>query len=209
MKRFLISAVGCLLAKYDAVLGNRLAIIRQRVNSIRKSRGFKKIGKNVIIRKDAKIINPKWIMAGDNLVVGDRVTLSAYPLGEEVGNEDVVKMKIGDNCRLGDGSHLTAANYIEIGNNLLTGKKVLISDNSHGGFTKNELCQPPVVRKIVSKGAVKIGDNVWLGENVAVLSGVTIGHGSIIGANSVVTKDVPPYCIACGNPAKVVRQMDA
>lgn len=57
-------------------------------------------------------------------------------------------------------------------------------------------------------GKVRIGKGVSLGVNVVVLPGVTIGEGSIIGAGSVVTKDVPPYTIAAGNPAKVLKTID-
>ena len=62
-------------------------------------------------------------------------------------------------------------------------------------------------RPLTSKGAVVIEDNVWLGDNVCVLSGITIGKGAIIGANSVVTHSIPPYSVAAGTPAKVIKQI--
>jgi acetyltransferase-like isoleucine patch superfamily enzyme len=57
-----------------------------------------------------------------------------------------------------------------------------------------------------SRGEVVIGSDVWLGTDAVLLSGVTIGHGSIIAARSVVTRDVPPYSVAAGCPARVLRQ---
>ena len=60
-------------------------------------------------------------------------------------------------------------------------------------------------RKVVSKGAVVIDDNVWIGDKVSIMPGVHIGEGSIIAANAVVTKNIPPYSIAAGVPAKVIR----
>ena len=54
---------------------------------------------------------------------------------------------------------------------------------------------------------VVIEDNVWIGEHSTILKGMTIGKGSIIGCHSVVTKDIPPYCIAARNPAKVVKNV--
>jgi acetyltransferase-like isoleucine patch superfamily enzyme len=66
---------------------------------------------------------------------------------------------------------------------------------------------PPTQRSLFSKGPVKIGNNVWLGNNVCVMPGVTIGDGAIIGANAVVTHDIPPYSVAGGIPAKVIKQL--
>lgn len=58
---------------------------------------------------------------------------------------------------------------------------------------------------VVSRGPVNIGHDVWIGQNVLILSGVVIGTGAIVGAGSLVAKDIPPYAIAVGNPAKVIR----
>ena len=57
----------------------------------------------------------------------------------------------------------------------------------------------------ISKGDVKIGNDVWLGLNSTILSGITIGDGAVVGCNSVVTKDIPPYAIVAGNPAKTIK----
>ncbi|WP_303642797.1 DapH/DapD/GlmU-related protein, partial [uncultured Duncaniella sp.] len=67
---------------------------------------------------------------------------------------------------------------------------------------------PPASRPLWSKGKVIIEDSVWIGDKATILPNVTLGKGCIIGANSVVTKDIPPYAIACGNPAKVIRYIN-
>lgn len=70
----------------------------------------------------------------------------------------------------------------------------------------SDLVYPPLLRPLYSKGQVVIGKNVWIGDKVTILPGVSIGDGSVIAANSVVTKSIPPYSIAAGIPAKIIKQ---
>lgn len=182
----------------------RLKMISTKIRTKYKSSGIPTKGHGLIIRKDAKVINPENMHLGSNVIIGDRVTISTwYQYNEE--RKTYPKLIIGDNCRFGDDTHITAANRIEIGENLLTGKKVLISDNSHGIIKLEELGIPPIDRPIYSKGGIKIGKNVWIGENAAILAGVEIGDGAIIAANAVVTKNVPSNSIVGGNPASVIK----
>ena len=116
---------------------------------------------------------------------------------------------IGNNCRIGEYTHITAINKIEIGDNLLTGRFVIITDHSHGDVSKFDAGIPPASRKLNSKGKVVIGNNVWLGDKVSVLSGVNIGDNVIVGANSVVTKNIPSNCVVAGIPAKIIKQLDS
>lgn len=64
----------------------------------------------------------------------------------------------------------------------------------------------PHTDELPLKGDTIIGNDVWIGQNVTILPGVKIGDGAIIGANSIVSKDVPPYAVACGNPARIVKK---
>ena len=98
-------------------------------------------------------------------------------------------------------------NKIIIGNNVLTGKKVLITDNAHGASDRFTIDTPPMSRPLYSKGPVIIEDNVWIGEKASIMPGVHIHKGCIIAANAVVTKDIPPHCIVAGVPAKIVKQL--
>lgn len=123
------------------------------------------------------------------------------------GNERNI-ITIGDNCVFGQYNHITAINRIKIGTNLLTGRYVLISDNSHGSFSWDDLHIHPSRRKVISKGEIIIGNNVWIGDKVTIMANVRIGDGCIIGANSVVTHDIPNYSIAVGAPAKVIKTID-
>ena len=79
-------------------------------------------------------------------------------------------------------------------------------------YIKNVITRPNIVAGDYTyyddaDGAEKVvGNDVWIGQNVTVMPGVHIGDGAIIAANSVVTKDIPPYCIAGGNPCKIIRR---
>jgi acetyltransferase-like isoleucine patch superfamily enzyme len=106
---------------------------------------------------------------------------------------------------IGEYCHITAINKITIGNGVLTGRWVTITDNSHGKTDKNSFSIPPAKRALYSAGAVIIEDNVWIGDKVTILPNVHIGKNAVIGANSVVTKDIPENSVVAGIPAKVVK----
>jgi acetyltransferase-like isoleucine patch superfamily enzyme len=114
---------------------------------------------------------------------------------------------IGNNTSIGEDFHITAINKIQIGNHVLIGKKVTITDNAHGLVDGSMLTIPPIERSLYSKGSVIIEDGVWIGDKVTILAGVTIGKNVIVGANSVVTKDIAKNCVVGGIPAKVLKIM--
>lgn len=92
---------------------------------------------------------------------------------------------------------ITCANHVKIGNNAHIAREAVIRDyDGHYIETLDYRTSKPI----------EIGDNVWIGYRAMILKGVKIGNGAIIAANSVVTKDVPPYCIVAGNPAKIIRE---
>lgn len=112
---------------------------------------------------------------------------------------------IGEHCSFGAFNHITCSNHIEIGDNCLTGKFVTITDNAHGNTDLKTLIIPPQQRDIQSKGPVIIGKNVWIGDKATILPNVQIGDGAVIAANAVVTKNIPPYSVAAGNPAIIIK----
>ena len=115
---------------------------------------------------------------------------------------------IGNNVGINDDCHLACIHSIEIGDNVLIASKVFISDHSHGKISLDDLLLPPTERLLTSKGKIVIEPNVWIGEGVVILSGVRIGRGSVIGANSVVIKDIPPFSVAVGSPARVIKTIN-
>lgn len=117
------------------------------------------------------------------------------------------KIIIGDNVRIESDCHISAINEVIIEDNVLIASFVYISDHSHGKVCADEMDTPPFERELHSKGGIRICRNVWLGEKVMVMPGVTIGEGAVVGAGSIVTKDIPPFSLAVGNPAKIIRKL--
>ena len=165
---------------------------------------FERFGIGTVIVPSARMLEGlKYISVGKHCIIGSNIQLTAYDqyISGQRFNPSII---IHDNVEIGDGSHITCINKIEIGNNVLTGRYVLITDNSHGSKYFDQLSTPPVLRLMKYKGAIIIEDNVWIGEKATITAGVTIGANSIIGANCVITKDVPPYSLAVGSPARYI-----
>ena len=120
-------------------------------------------------------------------------------------------IRIGSDVEMNDYVHIAAVESVSIGNRVLIASKVFISDHDHGSYGKIGIHTdpriPPSERDLYS-AAIAIEDDVWLGEGVSVLPGVRIGKGSIIGTMSTVTRDIEPYTIAVGCPAKVIKRFN-
>lgn len=114
------------------------------------------------------------------------------------------RIRIGGGTCLNMGVMVTALELVEIGDHCMFGNGCFISDANHR-FADLEV--PVPYQGYESKGPTRIGDNVWCGVNVAVLSGVTIGERCVIGSNAVVTSDIPPFSVAVGAPARVIRSI--
>lgn len=113
---------------------------------------------------------------------------------------------IGDDCEMGDMTHIVAHEKVQIGSHVLIASKCFISDTNHGryhGDQQDSPDTPPNQRKLVTEPVI-IGNNVWIGENAVILAGARIGDGCIIGANSVVTKVIEPGSVVTG--ANVVKR---
>jgi acetyltransferase-like isoleucine patch superfamily enzyme len=115
------------------------------------------------------------------------------------------RLTIGDHVHINRGFVVACVGEVSIGRNVVMADRVFIGDTNHG-YTDVET--PILYQALAPSRPVTIEDDCWLGINVCVLSGVTIGRHSVIGANSVVTRDVPPFSVACGNPAVVVKRYD-
>lgn len=155
------------------------------------------------------------VKVGDNSVLGCRITLE-----REIGN-----VIIGNNTYIGKGTNLICAHAISVGSNvLISWGCTLIDHDSHSIHWVERTEDVQKWREGLRNGIedaaalkdwsnvlaspIRIGDKVWIGFNTIVIKSVTIGEGAVIGAGSVVTKDVPSWTVAAGNPARVIRELD-
>ena len=158
-----------------------------------------RIGKRLVIDDhcvlDARGDGNPGITIGDDVMVARNSALVCKDGGITIGN----RVGIGTNSLF----HSIGDSRVAIGNDVAIGSYCYVVGG--GEYVTDRLDVPVVHQGQVSRGGVTIEDNVWLGARVTVLDGVTIGRDSIIGAGAVVTKDVPPFGVAIGTPARVVR----
>jgi acetyltransferase-like isoleucine patch superfamily enzyme len=147
-------------------------------------------------------VNGRLIVSneGGTLIVGDGVAFRATVAPCELLVHRSGRLQIGHSTFINYGSSIAAAGSVTIGKNCLIGQYCAIMDTEYHGLLDRG--RAPVPRP------VNVGDNVWLGTRVVVLPGVTIGEGSVVGAGSIVTRNVPPYCLAAGVPAQVIRRLE-
>lgn len=175
------------------------------IYSIWISKQFTKIGTNVRFGKKLTLHGSQYICIGNNSKFGYGCILTAW---DKYGKQNLSPhISIGQNSFFGEYNHITAINSITIGDGVLTGRWVTITDNAHGKSCYEELCEKPYLRDLYSRGKVVIGNNVWIGDKVSIMPNVKIGESSIIAANSVVTKDIPPFSVAAGIPAIVIKHI--
>lgn len=190
----------CLSYLWPTIIGRTFSSIRDKIYTGYLSRKFSYFGHSIIMWHHYTLRGQQFIKIGNYTIFERDLQLTAK---QSEGKQP--QIIIGDHCLFRRGAHITAINSIRIGNNLLTGTNVLITDNAHGNTDYETLKTSPRTRINIDRGEVNIGDNVWIGNNVCILPGVTIGDGVVIGANSIVTHDIPAYSIAAGIPAKVIK----
>jgi lipopolysaccharide O-acetyltransferase len=162
------------------------------------------------IGKQPKLGGLAHIRIGKNFSAGNCLWLEA--ITSFAGAQYQPQITIGDNVSFSDHVHVACAQRVSIGDGVLIGSRVIVTDHDHGTYTGPEQSSPevPPNERILSTGQpVTIGRNVWLGDGVAVLGGADIGDGAIIGTNSVVKGHIPANCLAVGAPAKPKRRWDS
>ena len=163
--------------------------IKYLVNPFKHHRGKK----SVIKRARLDLMPYNAFSLGNGSVIEDYATINNAVGAVTIGNESFVGIS---NIIIGP---------VSIGNNVILAQHIVASGLNHG---YEDVSIPPSKQK-VGTSPITINDNVWVGANCVITAGVTIGKHSVIGAGSVVTKNIPDYCVAVGNPARVVKRYNA
>ncbi|WP_083191731.1 acyltransferase [Formosa haliotis] len=151
----------------------------------------------MVIRGKGRVVFGENVQIG---VINSPHYISSYGYIEPRLKDAVIS--IGDNTSINNGVSLVAEKNITIGKNVLMGYNCQVTDSNFHDLHPKKRLQPDNNPK-----AVKIGNNVFLGNNVTILKGVELGDNTVVGAASVVTKSFPENVILAGNPAKVIQKL--
>lgn len=175
-----------------------------------------RLGKSVYFQDGIELINASCLEIGNGVHIFRGVRINAAGDNNHIRLEDGVALErnidigcldstnisIGKETFIGSDVCITGPGDIRIGERCLIAAHCGIYANNH----RFENIDQPIQSQGISRQGIFIDDDCWLGHAVTVLDGVTIGKGSVIGAGAVVTKDIPPYSVAVGVPAKVIKK---
>ncbi len=161
------------------------------------------LGKDSYFRRPWYITNPDRIEIGARARIGRHVVINAMGSYEGVAQNGHVRL--GDDVYLGSYTQIHAMNPLEIGDGVVISEHVYISDTSHRIDPREGLIMK---QPLETKGPVRIGRHVFLGYGCSILPGVTLGDHAVVGARALVTRDVPPYSLVAGSPARVIKTFD-
>jgi acetyltransferase-like isoleucine patch superfamily enzyme len=115
-------------------------------------------------------------------------------------NNGVGGINIGDNSRIGIGNVIIGP--VTIGNNVILAQNIVMSGLNHNYSDVGK----PIYLQGETVATITIGDDCWIGANAVITAGVTIGKHSVVAGGAIVTKDIPPFSVAVGNPARVIKR---
>ena len=149
--------------------------------------------------KSVHVLGWRSVRIGRNCVIGNGTT---FNVNNGQGRERIV---IGDFSYVGSFNFFSNGGLIQLGDYCLLGPGCRFLGANH---IYSDPLRPYISTGVTDHGQILLGTNCWLGTDVTILGSVTVGHGSVLGAGSLVTRDVPPFSLALGNPARIVKRYD-
>lgn len=165
---------------------------------------FGKIGNRSWIKKPDQVFGASRIFVSDEVRIERGAILYAV---KRYGSQDYrSRINIGKRTFANRYLNLTAAFTMNIGEEVVFGPNVFLTDFDHG---YEDIKKSRLDTELVSKGPITIGDRCWIGANSFIGSGVTLGEGCVVAANSVVTRSFPSFSVVAGSPAKLIKKYNA
>jgi len=172
-----------------------------RLSNVKNRFLFGSYGKDVYIESGVVINRPRFVQVGNHVRIKRNTSINLHPRDKK---SKEILLFLGDHVIISEGCFISACNRLVIEENVGVSPNVMIIDNSrilgNVGLPSKE--------QDLKIGYVHIGADSWIAYGACILPNVTIGKHCIIGALSVVNKDIPPYSLAVGSPAKVVKRYD-
>ena len=166
-------------------------------------------GRSVTIRSPGRISIGHFVMIDDGVVLDAKGEASKIELGDQIllGRQSILscndaQIRIGNFVSIGPFCFFACKSRIEIGSNVSIGSAAQFMAGGHVSADPDT----PIIRQARLAKGITIGDGAWIGTGAVILDGVNIGNDSIVGAGAVVSKDVPPWTVVLGNPARVVQK---
>jgi acetyltransferase-like isoleucine patch superfamily enzyme len=176
---------------------------------------LRSVGSGTVFGAGMTLRCPGRVSIGEAVMIDDLVVLdakgkgSAIELGDSIllGRNTILscnesQISMGDFCSVGPFCFLVSRSHLRIGSNVAIGAGTMMLG---GGHVFDDPDKPVIRQQRVSKG-ITVDDGAWIGIGARILDGVTVGQNSIVGAGAVVSKDVPPYSVVLGNPARVIEK---
>ena len=177
---------------------------------------FQKVGKGVVFGRNITLRHPHKVVLGDNCVIDDNVVLDAkgeknYGLRLDgnvyIGRNTILSCKQGS-ISIGEYSNLSANCSLLSETEIILGRYCFLAGHCYlvagGNHSFDDVSRPIMFQPSLSKGGIRLGDDVWLGAGVIVLDGASIGRGTVVGAGAVVTGSLPEYVVAVSSRRQVI-----
>jgi acetyltransferase-like isoleucine patch superfamily enzyme len=189
------------------ILKNQLSLddiseVRRVFRNIKHRLTFREYGKHVTIASNVIIKRPHLVCIGNHVTIQRDTRIYIHP---ENKDSNRCLLRVGNHVHIGMNSVIAARNRIVIEDYVLFAPRVTILDNTH---IYEDVDTPIMFQDLTRDGAVHLETECWLGTNAIIMPNVTIGKHAIIGANAVVTQNIPPFSVAVGAPAKVIKKYD-